>query len=188
VIDTAGKLYGVLYLDAPWRYETWSAKARGRNAENHYSTMSIAEIKALELPATRSAACFLWAIPAMLEHALGVIRHWGFTPKSQMLWVKPSIGLGKCFRNRHEILLYGTRGRLPRLAYRPDSVIEAPRGRHSEKPAAFADAIVKMYPDLLRIEIFARVRREHWDSWGDELGPDPWQGAGPMSLPIGNLR
>jgi N6-adenosine-specific RNA methylase IME4 len=145
----------------------------GRSADNHYSTMSVAEIMALQLPATRSSALYLWAIPSMLEHALQAMRHFGYTPKSQMVWVKPSIGLGKCFRNRHEILLYGTRGCLPRLGGKPDSVIAAPRGIHSAKPAAFADAIVKMYPDLPRIELFARVRRKGWDSWGNQLEPVP---------------
>jgi len=172
VIDTGGKLYGVLLIDLPWYYETWSDRVRGRSAENHYRTLPLEQIKALRIPAAKDAALYLWAINSMLDIAIDVLRHdLGFTYKSKMTWVKPSVGLGKCFRNRDEILLYGTRGRLPRLAYRPDSVIEAPRGRHSEKPAAFAEAIEKMYPTLSRIELFARVRREGWDSWGDQLDP-----------------
>jgi N6-adenosine-specific RNA methylase IME4 len=173
VIDTGGKLYGVLYIDAPWYITTWSARGRGRSAERHYHTLLLGAIGALKLPATKNAAVFSWSPNCMLSKAIRVMEDdWGFTYKSKMSWVKPIIGLGKCFRNRDEILLYGTRGRLPRLAYRPDSVIEAPRGRHSEKPAAFADAIVRMYPDLPRIEFFARVRREGWDSWGDEIRAD----------------
>jgi N6-adenosine-specific RNA methylase IME4 len=166
VIDTGGKLYGVLLIDVPWYITTWSARGRGRSAERHYHTMPIAGVGALNLPAAKNAAIFSWSPNGMLSKAIRIMEDdWGFTYKSKMSWVKPSIGLGKCLCNRDEILLSGTRGRLPRLAYKPDSVIEAPRGRHSEKPAEFADAIVRMYPGLSRIELFARVRRPLWEGW-----------------------
>jgi N6-adenosine-specific RNA methylase IME4 len=119
VIDTAGQLYGVLLIDIPWYITTWSARGRGRSAERHYRTMTLAEVRALQLPAARDVAVFSWSPNCMLSVAIRVMEDdWGIAYKSKMSWVKPSIGLGKCFRNRDEILLYGTRGRLPRLAYR----------------------------------------------------------------------
>ena len=61
---------------------------------------------------------------------------WGFAYRTSLCWVKPSIGPGNWARQRHELVLVGTRGGVgtPREEDRPDSVIEAPRGRHSQKP------------------------------------------------------
>ena len=61
----------------------------------------------------------------------------------------------------------GTPG-VPDPADRPDGVIEAPRGRHSEKPKIVYEKIEKMYPQATRIELFARNRRDGWDAWGNE--------------------
>jgi N6-adenosine-specific RNA methylase IME4 len=47
-------------------------------------------------------------------------------------------------------------------------VVEAPRGRHSEKPARFAEIIEAMYRNASRVELFARQARPNWSAWGDE--------------------
>ena len=87
-----------------------------------------------------------------------------------MVWVKDRIGMGYYARQRHELLLIGRRGDLPvpEPADRPDSVVEAPLGRHSEKPTEVADLIRRMYPHLPRVELFARTSRDGWDAWGNE--------------------
>jgi len=47
---------------------------------------------------------------------------WGFEYKTQAIWDKEMIGLGLIFRNRHEVLLYGSRGNPPKPDYIPPSV------------------------------------------------------------------
>jgi N6-adenosine-specific RNA methylase IME4 len=86
--------------------------------------------------------------------------------------VKHRSGLGHYVRVRHELLLIATRGAMPtpRESDRPDSVIEAPAGRHSEKPAAAYERIERMYPELAKLELFARAPRPGWDAWGNQLG------------------
>ncbi len=42
-----------------------------------------------------------------------------------------------------------------------------PRGRHSEKPAAFYDMVEQVSPGPY-LELFARRQRLGWDTWGDE--------------------
>jgi hypothetical protein len=61
---------------------------------------------------------------------------WGFDYRTNLVWVKDRIGLGIWARNRHELLLCGVRGSFspPEPDERPDSVIEAPRRKHSQKP------------------------------------------------------
>ena len=70
----------------------------------------------------------------------------------------------------HELLLVGTRGDVPApaLGMQVSSVIEAPRGRHSEKPAIFAEHIERLYPNTPKLEMFARKARPGWDVWGNE--------------------
>jgi N6-adenosine-specific RNA methylase IME4 len=54
---------------------------------------------------------------------------------------------------------------------RPPSVIYAPRGRHSEKPGVLYETIERMYPELPKIELFARTQRPGWSTWGNEIEP-----------------
>jgi N6-adenosine-specific RNA methylase IME4 len=48
------------------------------------------------------------------------------------------------------------------------SVIRAPLGEHSAKPAAFAEMIEEMFPSLPALGLFARGPRLGWDVWGNE--------------------
>lgn len=108
---------------------------------------------------------------SLLPDALEVIDAWGFTYKTNLVWVKPWIGRGNYLRNRHELLLLATRGGYspPADDRRSDSVIDAPRGRHSEKPARFYELIEQMYPNAIRLELFARGNaRPGWTTWGNE--------------------
>jgi N6-adenosine-specific RNA methylase IME4 len=46
------------------------------------------------------------------------------------------------------------------------------RREHSRKPEASYDIIERMYPDLPKLELFARQARS-WDVWGNEVGKFP---------------
>ena len=50
-------------------------------------------------------------------------------------------------------------------------MIAAPRGKHSEKPEIFYEIIERMYPELPKIELFARRARPGWAAWGNEAPP-----------------
>jgi len=95
---------------------------------------------------------------------------WGFDYRTNIVWVKDRDGMGYYVRQRHEMLLIGIRGRLPvpKPADRSSSVFEAPRGVHSAKPEGAYEIIERMYPDLPRVELFARRRRPGWEAWGHE--------------------
>jgi N6-adenosine-specific RNA methylase IME4 len=47
--------------------------------------------------------------------------------------------------------------------------MEAPRGRHSEKPDIFAEHITRLFPTVPKLEMFARTSRAGWDVWGNEV-------------------
>lgn len=165
------KRYGVIYADPPWRFEPYSRDTgMDRAADNHYPTMTLEEIKALPVPAATNCVLFLWATVPMLPQAFDVMRAWGFAYKSNFVWVKRNHGTGYWNRNRHELLLIGTKGDIPAPApgTQYDSVIDASAPRHSVKPFHFREIIEDMFPNLPRIELFARERFDGWDAWGNE--------------------
>jgi hypothetical protein len=50
----------------------------------------------------------------------------------------------------------------------------AQRGvRHSRKPDEAYEMIERMYPELPKIELFARQARAGWAAWGNEAGEFP---------------
>lgn len=161
-------LFDLIYADPPWRSESPKSLYA---PENHYPTLPLVEITSLEIQVADDALLFLWAVNGQIPAALAVMSAWGFEYRANLVWTKPSIGLGYWCRNRHELLLIGRRGSypLPEPKRRADSVVEARRGRHSEKPARFYELIEYMYPDATRLELFARSTRPGWTSWGNEI-------------------
>jgi len=163
--------FGVIYADPPWRFEPYSRDTgMDRAADNHYPTMDVEAICRMEVPAADDCALFLWATAPMLPEALAVMFAWGFEYKSQIIWAKDRIGTGYWARNKHEILLIGTKGSIPAPApgTQPESVIVAPVGVHSAKPELFAEMIERLFPNLPKIEMFARTSRPGWQGWGAE--------------------
>jgi len=168
-----GKLYGVIYADPPWKFETHSENGMDRSADNHYPTMSMFDMLTLDVPAADDCVMFMWATVPMLPEALDLLSSWGFEYKSHICWIKDRIGTGYWTRNKHELLLIATKGSVPAPAMgtQPPSVIELPLLRHSEKPAFFADMIASLYPTTPKLEMFARMGRMGWDVIGNEA-PD----------------
>jgi N6-adenosine-specific RNA methylase IME4 len=162
--------FELIYADPPWQL----GNPDGEYApENHYPTMPFHEIATLAVPAAPNAVLFLWAVNCRLPQALEVMRAWGFEYKTNLVWVKPSIGPGTWLRNRHELLLVGRRGNfpVPDPEDRCDSVIEADRLRHSEKPLCVYELLERMYPRSTKLELFARKARAGWTAWGNEVSP-----------------
>ena len=162
--------YPVIFADPPWRYDY--AETDTRAIENQYPTMPIEDICALPLAsiATDDCVLFLWATSPKLIEALDVVKAWGFTYKTCMVWAKDKIGMGYYARQQHELLLIATRGAppTPAPADRPSSVITATRGEHSAKPDEFYAVIERMYPALPKIELFCRSPRDGWSAWGNQ--------------------
>ena len=166
-----GGPFSVVLADPPWKFASNSKAHPGRNAMRHYQTMPTAEICALAVPAAKDAVLLLWATSPMLPQALEVMEAWGFRYKSQAVWVKSRIATGYWARNRHELLLIGTRGRIPcpKPTLFPDSVIEAATREHSRKPDIVRERIEAAFPGLPKLEMFARSRRDGWAAYGNEI-------------------
>jgi N6-adenosine-specific RNA methylase IME4 len=167
---SADRRYPIIYADPPWQYDRPFSVSR--EIENHYPTLSIEEI--CELPvaslATPDAMLFLWAPSPLLLKGMRVIEQWGFEYLTCAVWVKDKIGMGTYFRQQHELLLLAKRGTTitPDPSKLSSSVLSAPRRSHSEKPAEGYELIERMYPELPKIELFARGGRAGRDVWGNQ--------------------
>jgi N6-adenosine-specific RNA methylase IME4 len=181
IFDALGeKRFGTILIDPPWRF----ANRTGKMAPEHkrlrrYPTMTFDEIAALpvgELALPRSHL-YLWCPNALLLEALTIMRAWGFTYKTNLVWYKirkdgglDGRGVGFYFRNVTELLLFGVRGKLRTL--KPGrtqvNVLVTRKQEHSRKPEAAYEIIEACSPGPY-VELFARQRRVGWDQWGEQV-------------------
>jgi N6-adenosine-specific RNA methylase IME4 len=166
------KRFGVVYADPAWRFVPYSRETSGYLPDDHYPTMALDEIRALDVAgiAADDCALFLWATVPMLPQALEVMAAWGFVFKSGVPWIKDHAGMGYWFRNQCELLLVGTRGNIPAPAPGTQwSAIFAPVREHSRKPDQAYGIIESYFPHLPKIELFCRGQaRPGWSAWGNE--------------------
>lgn len=169
--------FDVILCDAPWRH----ANRPANTTRARYPLMSLEEICALPVQELCASDCvlFLWACAPLLPEALKVMQAYGFTFKTSAIWDKVhKCGIGYWFRNSHELLLVGTRGKPkpPAPALRVSSIFREQKTEHSRKPICVKRAIRRMFPDARIIELFAREPFEDFTIWGNEsdgIGENP---------------
>jgi N6-adenosine-specific RNA methylase IME4 len=145
-----------------------------------YPTLSKEDLKSLNVPeiADKDCVLFMWIVDAHLLDALEIIKAWGFKYSTiAFVWKKltsrgnPVHVMSPWTHKSCEICLVATKGSPSK--YRKDKtvrqLIEEERIRHSQKPQEVADRIVRMFPTVNRIELFARDAKPGWDVWGNEI-------------------
>jgi N6-adenosine-specific RNA methylase IME4 len=164
--------YRVIYADPPWSYDNKLIDSYGA-AENHYPTMSLADLCLLPVSeiTEENAVLFLWTTSPLLKECFEVIRAWGFQYKTSFVWDKVKHNMGHYNSVRHELLLVCTKGSCtPDVSKLFDSVVSIERSEtHSEKPEFFRKIIDTLYPYGKRIELFARKSIDGWESWGNQV-------------------
>ena len=181
--------YSVIYADPPWTYND-KCHAGKRGVEYKYPTMSIEDIKNLQISNIADDNCilFLWVTFPLLQEGLDTIKAWGFTYKTVAFnWIKRNKksdslfwGMGNWTRSNSEICLLAIKGKPKRISAKVHSVIEtfeteqidARISRHSKKPDEIRNRIVELMGDIPRIELFAREKVNGWNAWGNEVDSD----------------
>jgi N6-adenosine-specific RNA methylase IME4 len=164
--------YRILYVDPPWQYNDKQDTPMLGGAQKHYPTMTIQELCSMPLPETEdNAVLFMWVTSPLLEECFDIINAWGFKYKSSFVWDKIGHNMGHYNSVRHELLLVCTKGSCtPENVKLFDSVQSIEKtDKHSEKPEEFRQIIDTLYPSGKRIELFARVKHEGWDAYGNEV-------------------
>lgn len=179
--------FGIVYADPPWHFHRNMDKASLGNSrinvDIQYPTMSNEEISTLPIKdiVAKDAACFMWTTDAHMPAALEIMKAWGFTYKTiAFVWIKKEKSgkqvkmLAPWTMKGMELCLLGTRGAMTQ--HKKDNtvsqIVEAARGRHSQKPLEVAHRIERLFPDLPKIELFARDAKPGWACWGNEVSPD----------------
>lgn len=171
--------FSTILADPPWQFQNRTGKIAPEHRRLlRYPTMELQEI--LDLPVARLAAAqshlYLWCPNALLMEGLKVMKAWGFTYKSNIVWFKvrkdngpDGRGVGFYFRNVTELVLFGVRGSMRTLkAGRTQVNLLATRKReHSRKPDEIYDIIEACSPGPY-LELFARFSRKGWAQWGNE--------------------
>ncbi len=89
-----------------------------------------------------------------------------------------AFGMGRLFRQTHELLLIGVKGKVySQLENKSQrSVLFGTNVKHSKKPDELQDRLEVMFPQANKLEIFARRDKSNWTCLGNEcpstLGED----------------
>ena len=129
------------------------------------------------MPDPEGCHIWLWVTNNYLPWGLWLMQALGFRYISNVAWVKAEQresmfkpqkpGLGQYLRGQHELLLFGVMERL-KAESKGVTAIVAPRRKHSQKPTEAYELIERVSPSP-RVEFFARVAREGWDAFGNEI-------------------
>jgi N6-adenosine-specific RNA methylase IME4 len=172
--------YSTILADPPWRFQNRTGKMAPEHKRlNQYPTMALEDIKLLpvEVHATFNAHLYLWVPNALIQCGLDVMKAWGFTYKTNIVWYKvrkdggpDRRGVGFYFRNVTELLLLGVRGRMRTLdpARSLPNILISRKREHSRKPDEQYELIEACSPGPY-LELFARHKREGWTQWGNEI-------------------
>jgi N6-adenosine-specific RNA methylase IME4 len=161
----------VIVVDWALKFGVWSEKGMDRSPENHYPCGSVEEMTALKPPMADHAVVFAWTSSPQLRNAIRILEEWGLTYKAYWGWDKEIDGHGHWGRSLVELILIATKGYkvpAPAPGEQPTQLFRAKRGKHSEKPDEVYDEIARLYPNLIKLEMFARKPRAGWRVWGNE--------------------
>jgi N6-adenosine-specific RNA methylase IME4 len=172
--------FGTILIDPPWRFKNRTGKIAPEHRRlSRYETLSMDEIKALPVGdfAKAKSHLYLWTPNALVPDALEIMRLWGFTYKTNLVWVKVTStgavdrrGVGFYYRNVTEMLLFGVRGHLRTKApaRSQENLFASRKEEHSRKPT-FVREIIERCSPAPYLELFARDRLEPpWTSWGNQ--------------------
>lgn len=172
--------FGTILADPPWEFKNRTGKISPENKKlKRYSTMSLNEIKSLPVDriSSKRSHLYLWVPNALINEGLEVMKSWGFTYKTNIVWHKirkdggsDGSGVGFYFRNTTELILFGVKGsnsRTRKPGRSQINIIQTRKREHSRKPDELYKIIEKCSWGPF-IELFARGKKKGWTNWGDQ--------------------
>jgi N6-adenosine-specific RNA methylase IME4 len=174
--------YDLILADPPWKQSKGGKKCVRPNSSGtslDYPVCSLETItdhlkQATSLVQGENSILFLWTIDKYLFEAQHIAESLGYKLHARMIWNKVT-GIPAAFTVRfgHEYLLYMYKGKLTPVATdergKIHTVFTEQVKRHSQKPSISYEIINRLYPDLKKLELYARQENAGFDSWGNEL-------------------
>lgn len=168
--------YGLIMVDPPWEFDTWSDKGKGKSPESHYNCMSLDDIKALPVADLAAPDCclFLWCTWPRLDDGREVLDAWGFEYKTGGAWHKTTrhgktaFGPGYRVRCASEPFRLAFRGN-PKNSRAERNIIVGSVREHSRKPESAYAWCERYLRGVRRADLFSRQVRTGWDFWGNEV-------------------
>ena len=181
LLATAANLqFKTVMADPPWRFQNSTGKVAPEHTRlSRYGTMELSDIMALPVAKVCDvvAHLYLWVPNALLPEGLAVLKAWGFSYKSNVVWHKvrkdggsDGRGVGFYFRNVTELILFGVRGKNARTLAPGRSqvnMIQTRKREHSRKPDEQYELIESCSPGPY-LELFGRGVRRGWTTVGDQ--------------------
>lgn len=173
--------YDIIYSDPPWQQNKGGIrKVRPKqNRDLDYPTMDINDIKDIHeeifKSTNRKHNIFMWTIDKYLHETEAMMNELGYTLHARFIWDKEN-GVAPAFTVRfsHEYLLwFYKKGDLlmpcEETKGKYTTVMRERATKHSKKPECAYRMIEDMFPNTKKLELFARNKRDGWDSWGNEV-------------------
>jgi len=192
--------FEVIYMDPPWSYGTkmqYDHTAKSSVNTNYdkdifisaavfkYPTLSLDELKLLDVPSIAADNCilFMWVTNPHLAIGIDLAKFWGFEYRTvAFIWDKQQHNPGHYNLSFCEQVLLFKKGNIPtpRGTRNEKQLVSVKRKAHSEKPIEVFDAITRMFPEQKKIELFHRGayhfynKNPNWVTWGSESNIDGW--------------
>lgn len=173
--------FELIYTDPPWKQTKGGLrKSRPKQTkELDYPTMSFDDIKELHRHvfdniSEETHTVFMWTIDKFLPETEEMMKEMGYKLHARMIWDKTN-GVAPAFtvRYSHEYLLWFYRPKMIKIADsvrgKYTTVIREQATKHSKKPELAYQMIEEMFPHQKKLELFARLPRENWSSFGNQL-------------------
>lgn len=161
--------FDVIVADPPWDYnnDEWRETKQGTVP---YPTLSLDELKDIDIPAGDDCILWLWFTNAFVQEAAELVDAWGFEQKTILTWDKDWLGLGHWLQNQTEHAMLCVRGSPAEDMAGESTVLRCQRESrdHSKKPEEFYELVERTCPGS-KLELFAREARDGWVGFGDEV-------------------
>lgn len=172
--------YSLIYSDPAWKQTKGGIRKVRPNQDKKldYDTISIEDIfnyhkKAMDL-CEDNHSCFMWTIDKFLHETEEEMKKLGYKLHARIIWDKTN-GIAPAFtvRYSHEYLLWFYKGKMQPISKEQrgkyTTVMTEKSTKHSKKPICAYDMIENLYPNSNKLEMYARIKRDGWDVWGNEV-------------------
>ena len=174
-------MYDIIYSDPPWQQQKGGIRKARPNQERalDYNTLSMQDIKSIHKTFSEKANekhnFFVWTIDKYLHETEQMMKELGYMLHARMIWDKEN-GVAPAFTVRfsHEYLLWFYKKgnmRMPctEMRGKQTTVFREKATKHSKKPVTAYKFLEEMFPNSKKVELFARINREDWEVFGNEV-------------------